>query len=135
MKNKTLSRRQFLTNSGFALLAVQVATLLPREVRADVNDPKSLEARAAQGQTIHITSGKSAFFPAADHLHTIDIPVEAILRPPREGLRISTSSAYFHHHVVKLTQLQLAAIAAGKTVTVEDTVHDHHYTIALAAIR
>lgn len=106
-------------------------------------------ASAHQGDTakidnniLKIESGPGQIVKAdfAHHHHYLEIPMEYIQEPPKEGLEIHTGWAIFrnkfanfgrHFHTVVISQENLEAVRRGETVIIEDTVKDHKYILRL----
>jgi hypothetical protein len=70
----------------------------------------------------------------ADHTHTLCVPSTDLASPPPGGFSYNSSSsgAMPHTHDVSLSQVQLAQLAAGQTVTVtsgSNLGHTHDFTI------
>lgn len=111
------TRRNFLKKAGLALLTVQMFPI----TRAVADHRKDSQ--------FVVNSEISSFVPLPGHWHELILPMNIFENPPIEGVELDTEWAYLHYHSVKLTQKDLTLIAAGDSVTVEDTVGDHKFTI------
>ncbi len=117
-----MERREFLKSLGLVALSVQVAAL----PLAQADEP------GVQTGDLKIKSGPSRFAPLPGHFHFLVIPQAHLATPPADGVKLTTSIAYLHHHHVVLSQTQLTAVSLGQTVVVQDLATDHHYEIKLA---
>lgn len=129
-----MDRRTLLKSMGSTALLLTVSSL----------------AKAHDGHAFQITDdnllvesgpGQLVTSEFAHHHHILEIPLNTIQNPPREGVKIHTGWAQFqnpfanfgkHYHSVILSYDQLVLVAQGQQVVVEDTVKDHKYTIRLA---
>jgi hypothetical protein len=125
MERKTLERREFLKKLGMVALSIQVISLSPFSLAQAQEEQQPTE------NDLVIRSGPSRFAPLPGHFHNLIIPLTLFQSPPLEGVKLVTTRAYGHRHVVKLSQEQLAAVAQGSRLEVTDTVTDHKYVIML----
>ncbi len=125
-KDMNLKRRQFLKTLGVSVVTLQVIPVLLKKASAQMNSPEF-----NCGAELNILSGPSAYAPLPGHFHYLNIETAIFKNPPTQGVKIMTSIAYLHQHQVILSQEQLLKVAQGDTITVEDSVKDHHYEIKL----
>ena len=132
-KQEKVSRRSFLGLVGTSALIMAYGS----------------NSRSHEGDRIELTEGllrvesgpgqivKAEF---AHHHHYLEIPLEYILNPPPQGLKIHTGWAIFenkfasigeHYHTVLISRDNLVAVGRGETVELEDTVKDHRYILRL----
>ena len=120
-KSPVIGRRNFLKTASGAILTLQIAPFILKVAKAD--EPCESELK--------ILSGPSAYAPLPGHFHFLNIPTELFRNLPSEGIKLHTTLAYLHCHLVVLSLEQLLIISQGQTVVVQDTVKDHHYSIQL----
>ena len=120
-KKPNNSRRNFLKTASGAIVTLQIAPFILKAAHAD--EPCESELK--------VLSGPSAYAPLPGHFHYLNIPTEVFRNPPQEGIKLYTTLAYLHCHLVVLSQEQLIIISQGQNIIVEDSVKDHHYSIQL----
>jgi hypothetical protein len=115
-----LDRRGFIKGVGVAVVTVQCLPL----VACASGDPPSDGNEAADNLIIHSGPG---FIP---HVHDLLIPYAVLNAPPLQGVKLETTKALFHTHILVLTQEQLITVNQGGTVT--EKGGSHLFVIALA---
>jgi len=64
------------------------------------------------------------------HTHALNIPVDAINTPPKDGITLTTSEEYSlifkHKHQVHITLDELIKVNRGEKVSVRDTDKGRH---------
>ncbi len=115
-----LDRREFIKGVGVAVLTVQC---LPLIACASGNSPTDSN-EAADNLIIHSGPG---FVP---HTHDLLVPYAVLKAPPPQGVKLESTRALFHTHILVLTQEQLISVNQGGTVTAIGG--SHHFVIALA---
>ena len=115
-----LDRREFIKGVGVAVLTVQC---LPLIGCAPGNSPSDGD-EAAENLIIHSGPG---FVP---HTHDLLVPYAVLKAPPPQGVKLESTRALFHTHILVLTQEQLISVSQGGTVTAVGG--SHHFVIALA---
>ena len=115
-----LDRRRFLGQLGVAVLAVQC---LPLNAFAQGHWPANGSGAA---DDLLIRSSPGAF----SHAHDLLIPKAVIQAPPRAGVRLTSSKALYHRHVITLTENELLVVNHGGTII--QKASSHAFVIALA---
>jgi hypothetical protein len=118
--NQGMDRRRFIEAVGVAVLTVQFLPLIAHASGKSPSDGNE----AADNLIIHSGPG---FIP---HTHDLLIPYAVLNAPPLQGVKLETTKALFHRHILVLTQEQLIIVNQGGTVTGKGG--SHLFVIALA---
>jgi len=114
-----LDRRTFLQGLGFAVLAVHSLAL----IGCESSDPPLDEKKRNNNFVMQSSAG------AFGHIHDLLIPSALLQTPPREGVKLLSSKAFFHRHEIVLTQEDLNTVNQGGTVNRKAS--SHLFVIAL----
>ncbi len=115
-----VDRRRFIKGVGVAVLTVQCLPLIACASGTSASDGNE----GADNLIIH--SGRG-FVP---HTHDLLIPYAVLKAPPLQGVRLESTRALFHTHILVLSQEQLLIVNQGGTAT---TIGGSHlFVIALA---
>jgi hypothetical protein len=113
-------RRTFLQGLGLAVLAVQSLALIGCESGNPLIDDK----KAVDNLIMQSSPG------TFDHVHDLLIPYALLRTPPSEGVKLTSTRAFFHRHEIALTQEELTTVNQGGSVTRKAS--SHLFVIALA---
>jgi len=103
-----------------------MAVLTVRCLHASAFDTGVWQQGTAAADDLMVHSSRGAL----SHRHDLVIPMTVIRRPPREGVRLTSTKALMHRHVVTLTSRDLTTVGAGGTVV--QRASSHVFVIALA---
>jgi hypothetical protein len=128
-----MNRRTLLKSTGSAILLLGVSRL------AGAHDGQRVKL-SEDNLIVESGPGQLVTSEFAHHHHTLEIPLNNIMNPPRDGVNLHTDWAQFrnplanigkHYHSVQLSYDQLVLISQGEQVIVEDSVKDHKFTLRL----